>query len=112
MLSCEKSPKLRVRYICEDEMPNKGWVLKPVDLENNTFLIKNFKYDEYLYATNTYLAWFTKGRPIYTAKLPKKMENVLDYSEYVWRFEVRANKSGYTVWNDKYNERKKNRKLF
>lgn len=102
MLTCEMASQFRAKYMCEDEMPNKGWKLIAVDPKNNTFLIKNFKYDEYLYATNVYLGLFTKGRPIYTAMLPKT-DNI---DEYVWYFEEVSNKLGYKIWNVKYNERK------
>ena len=104
MLRCEMASHFRAKYMCEDLMPNKGWKLIAVDPKNNTFLIKNFKYDEYLYATNVYLGLFTKDRPIYTAMLPKNNTKNLD--EYVWFFEEAANKLGYTIWNVKYNERK------
>jgi hypothetical protein len=77
------------------------WVLEPVDATNQTFLIKNQKYNEYLYASSLHSSFFNSRRKVFTWLY--KINNKDD--SFRWRLkDVDVNSNKYEIWNVKFDE--------
>jgi hypothetical protein len=94
-------------YMCDEE--SLVWSLTPAPDEKNTFFIKNKKYGEYLYATNSYVGLGNEGRPVYTWKASRKndfLAQTEDKADYLWHFRKSPTGLGYIITSVKYDERK------